>query len=191
MGRMGRSRRARLDRHPVAQRVLADAGPETCLDVDGARNKVMDLLTGMVAEFRRSVDLADPLEVMLGVPANANDNQRFLTIEAFRRTGFQVFGLLNEPSAAAIEFGHSQRLKGRLLVYDLGGGTFDTSVREVRVRHHDLVHDLSASHAGHWSACLSRRSLSVEGDFTARNRIAPRPPTRPAAPIDTRPLTAS
>ena len=43
------------------------------------------------------------LEVMAGVPANANSNQRFLTVEAFQRAGFQVLGLLNEPSAAAIE----------------------------------------------------------------------------------------
>ena len=39
-------------------------------------------------------------------PANANSNQRFLTAEAFRAAGFQVLGMLNEPSAASIEFGH-------------------------------------------------------------------------------------
>ena len=43
---------------------------------------------------------------MIAVPANANSNQRFLTLEAFRRAGFQVRGLLNEPSAAGIEYAH-------------------------------------------------------------------------------------
>ena len=76
---------------------------------------------------------------MLGVPANANSNQRFLTVEAFRRAGFQVLGLLNEPSAAAIEFGHSQKLDGRLLVYDLGGGTFDASVVDLDDKTHTVV----------------------------------------------------
>ncbi len=121
------------------KRVLEDAGTETCLDVDGARYRLMDLLTGMTTELRRALGLEDPLEVMLGVPANANGNQRFLTIEAFRRAGFQMLGLLNEPSAAAIEFGHSQKLKGRLLVYDLGGGTFDASLVDLDERIHTVV----------------------------------------------------
>src|SRR5262249_52883000 len=53
--------------------------------------------------------------------------------------GFQVLGLLNEPSAAAIEFGHSQKLKGRLLVYDLGGGTFDASLVDLDDSAHTVV----------------------------------------------------
>ena len=52
---------------------------------------------------RRDSILADALEAVIAVPANANSNQRFLTLEAFRRAGFQVRGLLNEPSAAGIE----------------------------------------------------------------------------------------
>jgi molecular chaperone DnaK (HSP70) len=121
------------------KRVLEDAGTETCLEVDGACYPLMDLLTGMTTELRRALGLGDPVEVMLGVPANANGDQRFLTIEAFRRAGFQVLGLLNEPSAAAIEFGHSQKLKGRLLVYDLGGGTFDASLVDLDERTHTVV----------------------------------------------------
>jgi molecular chaperone DnaK (HSP70) len=121
------------------KRVLEAAGTETTLDVDGARYPLMDLLTGMTTELRRALGLADPLDVMLGVPAHANANQRFLTIEAFRRAGFQVLGLLNEPSAAAIEFGHSQKLKGRLLVYDMGGGTFDASLVDLDERTHTVV----------------------------------------------------
>ena len=110
------------------KRILEDAGADTSVEVDGARYPLMELLTEMIAELKRGLGLDPPLEVMLGVPANANSNQRFLTVEAFRRAGFQVLGLLNEPSAAAIEFGHSHKLDGRLLVYDLGGGTFDASL---------------------------------------------------------------
>jgi len=121
------------------KRLLEDAGPETMLEVDGACHLLMDLLVGMVSELKRALGLDGPLEVMLGVPANANSNQRFLTIEAFRRAGFQVLGLLNEPSAAAIEFGHRQQLVGRLLVYDLGGGTFDASLVELDEKAHTVV----------------------------------------------------
>jgi Hsp70 protein len=88
---------------------------------------------------------SEALEVMLGVPANANTNQRFLTAEAFRQAGFRVRGLLNEPSAASLEFGHrdrtaqSARGKYRILVYDLGGGTFDASLVELDDRERFVV----------------------------------------------------
>jgi len=82
---------------------------------------------------------------MLGVPANANSNQRFLTAEAFRAAGLEVLGLLNEPSAASVEFGHRDRASrigqpaGTLLVYDLGGGTFDASLVEMEESVHSIV----------------------------------------------------
>src|SRR5215471_11991772 len=121
------------------KRLLEDAGPETSVDVDGARFSLMDLLIGMIEHMRRALSLALPVEVMLGVPANANSNQRFLTVDAFRRAGFEVLGLLNEPSAAAIEFGHSVKLVGSLLVYDLGGGTFDASLVELDADTHTVI----------------------------------------------------
>jgi len=121
------------------KRVLEDAGPDTALELDGERYPLLDLVTGLAVELRRALALDDPVEVMLGVPANANSNQRFLTVDAFRRAGFRVLGLLNEPSAAAIEFGHSQKLKGRLLVYDLGGGTFDASLVDLDDTAHTVV----------------------------------------------------
>ena len=88
---------------------------------------------------------AGSLEVMLGVPANANSNQRFLTAEAFRQAGFRVLGLLNEPSAASIEFGHRERAahaenaRRQILVYDLGGGTFDASLVELAGNEHQVI----------------------------------------------------
>ncbi|HKW92320.1 MAG TPA: Hsp70 family protein [Methylomirabilota bacterium] len=121
------------------KRTLEDAGLQSWLQVDGERPLLMELLVGMTGELKRALGAEGPAEVMLGVPANANSNQRFLTVEAFRRAGFQVLGLLNEPSAAAIEFGHRQKLVGRLLVYDLGGGTFDASLVELDEKVHTVV----------------------------------------------------
>ena len=121
------------------KRTLQDAAPQSWLPIDGERHGLMQLLVGMTEELKRALGLEGPVEVMLGVPANANSNQRFLTVEAFRRAGFQVLGLLNEPSAAAIEFGHRQKLVGRLLVYDLGGGTFDASLVELDEKVHTVV----------------------------------------------------
>lgn len=131
------------------KRLLDDAGPESRIQVGARSFALLDLLTGMTAALARAigesldVPAGEPLEIMLGVPANANSNQRFLTIEAFRRAGFQVLGLLNEPSAASIEYGHRQKAgqKGaeRILVYDLGGGTFDASLVELDARTHSVI----------------------------------------------------
>jgi molecular chaperone DnaK (HSP70) len=135
------------------KRFLKDAGPDTRIEIGGQAFEVMRLLQEMMVALR--VQLRDhstllddgnkPLEAMLGVPANANSNQRFLTTEAAREAGFEVLGLLNEPSAAAVEFAHRDlvnrkgRSGGRLLVYDLGGGTFDASLIELGDGEHSIV----------------------------------------------------
>lgn len=125
------------------KRYLEDAGPETLLEAGGGTVALADLMHGLLLELRKQLaehfGAKEPLEIMLGVPANANSNQRFLTVDAFRRAGFSVLGLLNEPSAASIEFGHRQRFVGRLLVYDLGGGTFDASLVELDEKAHTVV----------------------------------------------------
>ncbi|HLH39295.1 MAG TPA: Hsp70 family protein [Bryobacteraceae bacterium] len=122
------------------KRYLEDAGPQTRIEPGGL---LADLLNGMVTALREAIRARagehEPLEIMLGVPANANSNQRFLTVDAFRRAGFSVLGLLNEPSAAAIEFAHRQKASGRLLVYDLGGGTFDVSLVELGAGTHTVI----------------------------------------------------
>ena len=125
------------------KRYLEDAGPETVLEAGGARVRVSELLEGLLLKLREGLEAhfgeRQTFEVMLGVPANANSNQRFLTVDGFRRAGFTVLGLLNEPSAASIEFGHRQHFSGRLLVYDLGGGTFDASLVELDEKAHTVI----------------------------------------------------
>jgi molecular chaperone DnaK (HSP70) len=124
------------------KRCLKNAGPGSALDLAGQWLNPLLLMTEMMVALRRELmdrstlgaGKYDRLQVMLGVPANANSNQRFLTQEAARAAGFEVLGLLNEPSAAAVEFVYrnssdrKNRRKGGLLVYDLGGGTFDVSL---------------------------------------------------------------
>lgn len=130
------------------KRFLEDSGPETRLEVAGRMFHLQTLLVDLVRELAAAlrerssltIEPDEPLEVVLGVPANANSNQRFLTVEAFRHAGFEVLGLLNEPSAASLEFGHGNKsVNGRLLVYDLGGGTFDVSLVEVDDRTHSVL----------------------------------------------------
>ncbi|HYO67339.1 MAG TPA: molecular chaperone DnaK [Archangium sp.] len=65
------------------------------------------------------------------VPAYFNDNQRQATKDAGRIAGLEVLRILNEPTAAALAYGFGREVSQRLVVYDLGGGTFDVSILEI------------------------------------------------------------
>src|ERR1700736_5850650 len=133
------------------KRLLEDAGPQTLLDLGERQLNLAGLLDGLtsalLATLRQRSNLRirsdEPLKIVLGVPAHANSNQRFLSLESFRNAGFQVLGVLNEPSAASIEFGHRQRQSRSspetILVYDLGGGTFDASLVTLDENVHHVV----------------------------------------------------
>jgi len=78
------------------------------------------------------------------VPANASSAQRFLTLDAFAQAGFEVMALLNEPSAAGFEYAHRYRStitakREHVLIYDLGGGTFDASLLKMTGRFNEVV----------------------------------------------------
>jgi len=68
------------------------------------------------------------------VPAYFTDRQRQAVKEAGRLTDLEVVRIINEPTAAALAYGIGKRLDQRVLVYDLGGGTFDVSIIEIRDR---------------------------------------------------------
>jgi molecular chaperone DnaK len=75
------------------------------------------------AHFGETVDRA-----VITVPAYFNDAQRQATKDAGRIAGLEVLRLVNEPTAAALAYGLHEKQRGRVAVYDLGGGTFDISV---------------------------------------------------------------
>jgi len=75
------------------------------------------------AYFNEAVDRA-----VITVPAYFNDAQRQATKDAGRLAGLEVLRLVNEPTAAALAYGLHEKQRGKVAVYDLGGGTFDISV---------------------------------------------------------------
>jgi molecular chaperone DnaK len=70
-------------------------------------------------------------EVVITHPAYFNDRQIYATKQAGQMAGFKTVHLLSEPLAAAIEYGYKQNFVQKVLIYDLGGGTFDACVLEV------------------------------------------------------------
>src|SRR5436190_18937321 len=78
---------------------------------------------------RASRQLGVPVrKAVITVPAYFNDAQRQATREAGELAGLEVVRILNEPTAASLTYDPSQRELRRMLVYDLGGGTFDVSI---------------------------------------------------------------
>jgi molecular chaperone DnaK len=92
---------------------------------------------------RASKQLGTPVKkAVITVPAYFNDAQRQATREAGELAGLEVVRILNEPTAASLTYDPSQRELRRMLVYDLGGGTFDVSI----VQAQDGVVEVLASH---------------------------------------------
>ncbi len=76
--------------------------------------------------------LGEPVEdAVITVPAYFDDTQRQGTRDAGKIAGLNVLRIINEPTAAALAYGMNRYTKGRVAVYDLGGGTFDISILEV------------------------------------------------------------
>src|SRR5271165_1819305 len=92
---------------------------------------------------RAAQELNQPVnKAVITVPAYFNDAQRQATREAGELAGLEVVRILNEPTAASLTYDPSQRDLRRMLVYDLGGGTFDVSI----VQAQEGVVEVLASH---------------------------------------------
>merc|ERR1712232_1215628 len=73
----------------------------------------------------------DVTKAVITVPAYFNDSQRQATIDAGKIAGLEVLRIINEPTAASLAYGLDKKQNQTILVFDLGGGTFDVSILEV------------------------------------------------------------
>ena len=133
------------------KRALDDAGPQTEIAIGSWRLSLLDLTSGFFSALHRELversnaglTADEALHAAVSVPANATTAQRFLTLEAFKAGGFAVEALLNEPSAAGFEYAHRYRRadpkREYLVVYDLGGGTFDASLLRMTGKTNEVV----------------------------------------------------
>merc|ERR1712070_88403 len=73
----------------------------------------------------------DVKQAVITVPAYFNDSQRQATMDAGKIAGIEVLRIINEPTAASLAYGLDKKQNETILVFDLGGGTFDVSILEV------------------------------------------------------------
>ena len=88
----------------------------------------------VLAKMKKDAEdyLGQPVtQAVITVPAYFNDSQRQATKDAGRIAGLEVLRIINEPTAAALAYGLDKKSDERILVFDLGGGTFDVSILDV------------------------------------------------------------
>jgi len=87
-------------------------------------------------------------DVVISVPAYFKENQRNATIQAGQLAGLNVIAIINEPTAAALYYASTTDIKGKGLVYDLGGGTFDVTVTQTDGKDIQIVASAGDHHLG-------------------------------------------
>jgi molecular chaperone DnaK len=93
--------------------------------------QISSLVLAHIKKIAEAFLQRDIPEAIISVPAYYSDAQRQAVREAGRLAGFEVKRIVNEPTAAALAYGFSRGLDQKILVYDLGGGTFDVSVLQL------------------------------------------------------------
>ena len=107
--------------------------PEYLVKIDDKNWTPAEITALILSKLKRDCSkiIGDITEVVITVPANFNELARKSTIGAAEMAGMKVKRLVNEPTAAAVYYAHSQGVQGRILVYDLGGGTLDVTILNV------------------------------------------------------------
>src|ERR1700685_4565054 len=110
-------------------------GTNWTVDIDGKKYRAQEISARMLAKLKRDAEayLGDTVDqAVITVPAYFDDAQRTATKEAGAIAGLEVLRIINEPTAAALAYGLDKEDSDRtVLVFDLGGGTFDVSVLEI------------------------------------------------------------
>src|SRR5213080_2701142 len=116
------------------------------LDVDGKKWTPQEISAQILAKLKRDAEsfLGDKVtQAVVTVPAYFDDSQRQATKEAGQIAGLEVLRIINEPTAAALAYGLDKEGGDQtILVFDLGGGTFDVSLLEIG----DGVFEVKATH---------------------------------------------
>jgi len=104
------------------------------VDIDGKRYNPQEISARILQKLKRDAEsyLGDTVnQAVITVPAYFDDAQRTATKEAGQIAGLEVLRIINEPTAAALAYGLDKEEEQTVLVFDLGGGTFDVSVLEI------------------------------------------------------------
>ena len=98
------------------------------------------------AEQQSKID--DDAQYVITVPAHFDEPRRTATMNAAKIIGINVTGIINEPTAAALFYATNNEINGKVLVYDLGGGTFDATLMDVSGKDINIISSEGDHHLG-------------------------------------------
>jgi len=111
-------------------------GSDYRIDIDGVSQSPQQISAMILQKLRRDAEeyLGEKVgQAVITVPAYFTDAQRQATKDAGKIAGLEVLRIINEPTAAALAYGMDKGGENKILVFDLGGGTFDVSVLDVGI----------------------------------------------------------
>ena len=114
--------------------IKREMGTNYKVDIDGKGYTPQDISAMVLAKMKETAEayLGETVsQAVITVPAYFNDAQRQATKDAGRIAGLEVLRIINEPTAASLAYGLDKDGNQKILVYDLGGGTFDVSILDI------------------------------------------------------------
>ena len=131
--------------------------PQYVININGKEEKffpedVSSMILKYLKNFAEVYESEKKIKyAVITVPAHFNNLQRAATIEAAEKAGLKIVKIINEPTAAAIAYiqqiGINEKEK-KLLIFDIGGGTFDTSVLQIKNKEYSVLSSCGESHLG-------------------------------------------
>jgi len=110
-------------------------------NVDGKDWTPVELSSLILKKLKQecSVEHGEIRDAVISVPAHFDEIRRKATMDAGAMAGLNVIGIVNEPVAAALYYANTREVSGKVLVYDLGGGTFDVTIMDVKGHQMEIV----------------------------------------------------